>query len=53
MGKYVVVLGDATSHGDKVTSSSSSFDISGKNAALLNGGLMGMTSAPTDRNRTP
>lgn len=36
MGKYAVVLGDATSHGGKVTSASSSFDISGKNAALLN-----------------
>ncbi|HGV9337297.1 TPA: PAAR domain-containing protein [Raoultella planticola] len=36
MGKNVVVLGDATSHGGKVTSASSSFDISGKNAALLN-----------------
>lgn len=36
MGKYVVVLGDATTHGGKVTSASSSFDILGKNAALLN-----------------
>lgn len=36
MGKYAVVLGDATTHGGKVTSASSSFDISGKNAALLN-----------------
>jgi uncharacterized Zn-binding protein involved in type VI secretion len=36
MGKYVVVLGDATSHGGKVTCASSSFEISGKNAALLN-----------------
>lgn len=36
MGKYAVVSGDATSHGGKVTSASSSFDISGKNAALLN-----------------
>ncbi|HIC0138316.1 PAAR domain-containing protein, partial [Enterobacter hormaechei] len=36
MGKFVVVLGDATTHGGKVTSASSSFDISGKNAALLN-----------------
>ncbi|MGM8398976.1 PAAR domain-containing protein, partial [Enterobacter hormaechei subsp. steigerwaltii] len=27
MGKFVVVLGDATSHGGKVTSASSSFDI--------------------------
>ncbi|BDH45595.1 hypothetical protein TUM12370_16390 [Salmonella enterica subsp. enterica serovar Choleraesuis] len=36
MGKYVVVQGDATSHGGKVISASSSFDISGKKAALLN-----------------
>lgn len=36
MGKYVVVLGDATSHGGKVTSASSSLEMSGKNAALLN-----------------
>lgn len=36
MGKYVVVLGDATSHGGKVSSASSSFEIAGKNAALLN-----------------
>ncbi|WP_409248845.1 PAAR domain-containing protein, partial [Enterobacter hormaechei] len=36
MSRYVVVLGDATSHGGKVTSASSSFDIAGKNAALLN-----------------
>ncbi|MEB6222579.1 PAAR domain-containing protein [Pantoea anthophila] len=36
MGKYAVVLGDATTHGGKVTSASSSFDIYGKNAALLN-----------------
>ncbi|WP_368741575.1 PAAR domain-containing protein, partial [Enterobacter hormaechei] len=36
MSRYVVVLGDATSHGGKVTSASSSFDISGKSAALLN-----------------
>ncbi|AIR03460.1 MULTISPECIES: PAAR domain-containing protein [Cedecea] len=36
MGKFVVVLGDATSHGGKVSSASSSFDISGKNVALLN-----------------
>ncbi|HAT1648210.1 TPA: PAAR domain-containing protein [Raoultella planticola] len=36
MRRYVVVLGDATTHGGKVTSASSSFDISGKNAALLN-----------------
>ncbi|HAS1372640.1 TPA: PAAR domain-containing protein, partial [Enterobacter hormaechei] len=27
MGKFVVVLGDATTHGGKVTSASSSFDI--------------------------
>ncbi|OMP95925.1 PAAR domain-containing protein [Raoultella terrigena] len=36
MGKYVVVLGDAISHGGKVISASSGFNISGKNAALLN-----------------
>lgn len=36
MGKFVIVLGDATTHGGKVTSASSSFDISGKNVALLN-----------------
>jgi len=36
VGRYVVVLGDATTHGGKVTSASSSFVISGKNAALLN-----------------
>ncbi|WP_133147721.1 PAAR domain-containing protein, partial [Enterobacter hormaechei] len=36
MSRYVVVLGDATTHDGKVTSASSSFDISGKNAALLN-----------------
>lgn len=36
MKKFAVVLGDATTHGGKVTSASSSFDISGKYAALLN-----------------
>jgi len=36
MGKYVVVLGDATSHGGKVSSASSSLEIEGKKAALLN-----------------
>ncbi|EIV7916952.1 TPA: PAAR domain-containing protein [Klebsiella pneumoniae] len=36
MGKYIVVIGDATSHGGIVTSASSSFEISGKNVALLN-----------------
>ena len=35
MGKYAVVLGDATSHGGKVSSASSGFEIHGKNAALL------------------
>ncbi|WP_307743443.1 PAAR domain-containing protein [uncultured Pantoea sp.] len=36
MERNVVVLGYATTHGGKVTSASSSFDISGKNVALLN-----------------
>lgn len=36
MGKFAVVLGDPTSHGGKVSSASSSFEIEGKNAALLN-----------------
>ncbi|MBJ3816981.1 PAAR domain-containing protein [Shimwellia pseudoproteus] len=36
MGKCVVILGDMTSHGGKVSSASSSFELSGKNAALLN-----------------
>lgn len=36
MGKYVVVLGDATSHGSKIISASSGFEMSDKNAALLN-----------------
>ncbi|MTD42494.1 PAAR domain-containing protein [Erwinia sp. CPCC 100877] len=36
MGKFAVVLGDTTTHGGKVISASSSFEISGKNAALLN-----------------
>lgn len=35
MGKFVVVQGDATSHGGKVVSASSTFEIEGKNAALL------------------
>jgi uncharacterized Zn-binding protein involved in type VI secretion len=35
MGNLSVVLGDSTSHGGKVTSASSTFDIQGKNAALL------------------
>lgn len=30
MGKYIVVIGDATSHGGRVTSASSSFEISEK-----------------------
>ncbi|PKE28819.1 hypothetical protein CWS43_18355 [Rahnella sp. AA] len=34
--KNVVVLGDKTSHGDTVISASSTFEIEGKNAALLN-----------------
>ncbi|EBL8291904.1 PAAR domain-containing protein [Salmonella enterica] len=36
MGKHVVVLGDSTSHGGKVISASSTLDISGKKAMLLN-----------------
>ena len=36
MGKTIVVLGDATSHGGKVVSVSSTFEIEGKNVALLN-----------------
>lgn len=36
MGKLVVVLGDCTSHGGKVTSASSTFEIQGKKVALLN-----------------
>ncbi|SFN15009.1 Zn-binding Pro-Ala-Ala-Arg (PAAR) domain-containing protein, incolved in TypeVI secretion [Candidatus Pantoea varia] len=36
MGKFAVVLGNSTSHGGKVSSASSSFDIGGKMAALLN-----------------
>ncbi|MNG21288.1 hypothetical protein D3C84_1056330 [compost metagenome] len=36
MVKYAVVLGDDTSHGGKVSSASSSFEIEGKYAALLN-----------------
>ncbi|MBK4717072.1 PAAR domain-containing protein, partial [Tenebrionibacter intestinalis] len=35
MAICAVVLGDATSHGGRVASASSSFDINGKNAALL------------------
>lgn len=35
MSKFIVVLGDATSHGGRVSSASSSFEIDGKNAALL------------------
>ena len=36
MGKKIVVLGDATSHGGKVVSVSSTFEIEDKNVALLN-----------------
>lgn len=36
MTKRVVVFNDATSHGGKVISASSTFEIEGKNAALLN-----------------
>ncbi|PLR39005.1 PAAR domain-containing protein [Chimaeribacter arupi] len=36
MTKRVVVLGDATSHGGKVVSASSTFEIQEKKAALLN-----------------
>ncbi|EMB4323194.1 PAAR domain-containing protein [Pluralibacter gergoviae] len=36
MGKFAVVLGDPTSHGGKVITVSSTFELSGKNAALLN-----------------
>lgn len=36
MDKFAVVLGDATSHGGKVTSASFRLNISGKNAELLN-----------------
>ena len=36
MTKRVVVLNDATSHGGKVISASSMFEIEGKNVALLN-----------------
>ena len=36
MEKFAVILGDLTSHGGKVLSASSSFEMSGKNAALLN-----------------
>lgn len=36
MSKYVVVLGDATSHGGNVVSASSTLEIDGKRAALFN-----------------
>ena len=36
MSKRVVVLGDSSSHGGRVTSASSTFEIDGKTAALLN-----------------
>lgn len=36
MPERVVVLNDATSHGGRVVSVSSTFEIEGKNAALLN-----------------
>ena len=36
MGKKVVVLNNATSHGGKVSSASSTFEIEGQCAALLN-----------------
>lgn len=36
MSKRVVVLNDATSHGGRVISASSTFEIEGKNSALLN-----------------
>lgn len=36
MGKFAVVLGDPTSHNGKVITASSTFELSGKNAALLN-----------------
>lgn len=36
MSKFAVVLGDPTSHGGKVSSASSSFELAGKKAALLN-----------------
>lgn len=36
MAKFAVVLGDATSHGGNVISASSTFEIEGRNAALLN-----------------
>lgn len=35
MAICAVVLGDVTSHGGRVSSASSTFDINGKNAALL------------------
>ncbi|HBZ14755.1 MAG TPA: PAAR domain-containing protein [Pantoea sp.] len=35
MGKFAVVIGDPTSHGGKVSSASSSFEVEGKKAALL------------------
>lgn len=36
MSKKVVVLGDSSSYGGRVTSASSTFEIDGKKAALLN-----------------
>lgn len=36
MGKFIVVLGDFTTHGGKVLYASSSLEISGKPAALFN-----------------
>lgn len=36
MTKRVVVLNDATSHGGKVITASSTLELAGKNAALLN-----------------
>lgn len=36
MGKFIVVLGDITTHGGKVLYASSSLEISGKPAALFN-----------------
>jgi len=36
MPKRIVVLNDSTSHGGRVISASSTFEIEGRNAALLN-----------------
>lgn len=36
MGKFAVVLGGATTHGGKVISASSTFEIQGRHVALLN-----------------